>query len=47
VNKDRDRQTKTAPPREPDSARWERFMRQTGLRLNGSAKLRRRIERGR
>jgi hypothetical protein len=41
MSKERDRQAKEAPPRESDSARRNRFMTQTGLHAEGSAKMRR------
>lgn len=45
MSKEQDRQTKTAPPRESDATRWHRFMGQTGLNREGSAKMRRHKER--
>jgi hypothetical protein len=39
----RDRQSKPAPPRVSDEFRRSEFMRQTGLRSEGSAKMRRRL----
>ena len=45
MSKEQDRQTKTAPPRESDAVRQARFMSQTGLKSEGSAKMRRRKER--
>ena len=45
MSKDTDRQTKTAPPRESDSARQARLIEQLGLKKEGSAKMRRHKER--
>ena len=45
ANKERDKQTKTAPPRESDQVRQNRLITQLGLRLEGSAKMRRYKER--
>lgn len=41
MGKERDKQTKTAPPRESDKTRQDRLMNQLGLKKEGSAKMRR------
>lgn len=41
ANKEKDKQSKTAPPRESDSARQQRLISQLGLKSEGSAKMRR------
>lgn len=48
MGKEKDKQTKTAPPRESDAARYNRFLTQTGLNATvpGSAAARRRSPAG-
>lgn len=43
MGKEKDKQTKTAPPRESDSVRQNRLIDQLGLKKEGSAKQRRRL----
>ena len=45
ANKEKDKQTKTAPPRESDATRQQRLINQLGLKSEGSAKMRRYKER--
>jgi len=41
MSKEKDKQTKTAPPRESDAVRQQRLINQLGLKVEGSAKMRR------
>lgn len=45
MSKERDKQTKPAPPREPDSVRQRRLRTQLGLDVDYSAKQRRYLDR--